>query len=100
MKFLFIRNVLLLFVIACNPLLIEAQDPIRKTKKRTFRSIMVEKRTNMIKRKEDKKKWKEDRQVTMVTEKNVKKHKKRLQSKKTLKSMRRLKKKSKKMRSQ
>ncbi len=99
MKFLFIRNVLLIFIIACNPLIVEAQNPIRKTKKRTFRSILVERRTNMAKRKEDKKKWKEDRQVTMVTEKNVKKHQKRLQSKKTLKSMRQLKKKSKKLRS-
>jgi hypothetical protein len=95
MKALFINRIGIALFLIFTPLLLSAQDPIRKTKKRTFHSILVEKRTNRAKRKEDKKKWKEERQVKIVTEKNVRQHHKRLQTKKTRKAMRELKKKSK-----
>ncbi len=98
MKSQFIKNIALLLLITFSPLLMRAQDPIRRGKKRTLRSIMVEKRTEYSKRKEDKKKWKEDREVTAVTAKNVKEHHKRLQSKNTRKAMRELRKKSRKTR--
>lgn len=80
---------------AFAPFSVKSQDPIRKTKKRTLSSIMLEKKRALANRKSDKKKWKEERKITIVTEKNVKKHHRHLQTKHTLKSMRKLKRKSK-----
>jgi len=98
MKVFFIKHILLLLLLAFAPISAKSQDPIRKTKKRTFYSIWLEKRKAATERKSDKKKWKEERKTTKITERNVKKHHRRLQTKGTLKSMRKLKKQSKRTR--
>jgi len=95
MKTFFIKHILILLLLTFVPASVKSQDPIRKTKKRTFSSILLERKRALANRKSDKKKWKEERKTTIVTEKNVRKHRKKLQTRGTLKSMRKLRRKSK-----
>ena len=95
MKTFFIKYFLTFLLFAFIPDSAKSQDPVRQTKQRTFYSKWLEKRKAAATRKSDKKKWKEERKITKITKRNVKKHHKRLQTKGTLKSMRKLRKQSK-----
>lgn len=76
---------ILIFVLAsCKA----SEDPLKALKHRTVKSKSTERRSKRAARKEDKIKWKEDRETKMRSEKMVRDHHRRIQTKGTQESMR------------
>mgnify|MGYP001548332675 CR=1 FL=1 len=82
---------LLSMAVSCSR---KSQDPMRKLKKKSTASKVEDLKSSLAFRKQEKKKWKEQREEQIFTKKAVKEHHKRLQSKFALKNMRENKKKS------
>lgn len=93
MKSFFAKIILFIFL-GLAPAATKAQDVAKKTKKRSLAARWEDRKAVIASRKQNKKKWKEDREEEMYAKKSVKQHHKKLQSKLTLKSMRENKKRS------